>query len=73
MISHIGVTNVVRIPVLHKYPLGIEPGSLITGSKWVDHWTSGIVCECSEIAGSPQFLFILEVQYPPLPPVAVGE
>jgi hypothetical protein len=35
-------------------PLGIEPGSLMTGSKWVDHWTSGTVCECSEIAGSPQ-------------------
>jgi hypothetical protein len=26
----------------------------MTGSKWVDHWTSGTVCECSEIAGSPQ-------------------
>jgi hypothetical protein len=24
------------------------------GSKRVDHWTSGTVCECSEIAGSPQ-------------------
>jgi hypothetical protein len=24
------------------------------GSKWVDHWTSGTVYECSEIAGSPQ-------------------
>ncbi len=35
-------------------PLGIEPGSLMTGSKRVDHWTSGTVCECSEIAGSPQ-------------------
>jgi hypothetical protein len=35
-------------------PLGIEPRSLMTGSKWVDHWTSGTVCECSEIAGSPQ-------------------
>jgi hypothetical protein len=22
-------------------------------SKWVDHWTSGTVYECSEIAGSP--------------------
>ncbi len=31
-------------------PLGIEPGSLMTGSKRVDHWTSGTVCECSEIA-----------------------
>jgi hypothetical protein len=24
------------------------------GSKQVDHWTSGTVYECSEIAGSPQ-------------------
>ncbi len=35
-------------------PLGIEPGPLMTGSKWVDHWTSGNVSECSEIAGSLQ-------------------
>jgi hypothetical protein len=35
-------------------PLGIEPGSLMTGSKRVDQWTSGTVSECSEIAGSPQ-------------------
>jgi hypothetical protein len=35
-------------------PLGIEPGSLIMGSKRVDHWTSETVYECSEIAGSPQ-------------------
>jgi hypothetical protein len=26
----------------------------MTGSKWVDHWTSGTVYECSEIAGSHQ-------------------
>jgi hypothetical protein len=26
----------------------------MTGSKQVDHWTSEPVCECSEIAGSPQ-------------------
>jgi hypothetical protein len=39
---HIGTTPV------------IEPGSLMTGSKRVDHWTSGTVYECSEIAGSPQ-------------------
>jgi hypothetical protein len=26
----------------------------MTGSKQVDHWTCGTVCECSEIAGSPQ-------------------
>jgi hypothetical protein len=35
-------------------PLGIELGSLMTGSKRVDHWTSRTVYECSEIAGSPQ-------------------
>jgi hypothetical protein len=34
-------------------PLGIEPRSLMTGSKWVDHWTSGTVCKCSKIEGSP--------------------
>ncbi len=28
-------------------PLGIEPRSLMTGSKRLDHWTSGTVCECS--------------------------
>ncbi len=26
----------------------------MTGSKRVDHWTSGTVYECSEFAGSPQ-------------------
>ncbi len=35
-------------------PLGIEPGSLMTGSKGLTHWTSETVCQCSEIAGSPQ-------------------
>jgi hypothetical protein len=35
-------------------PLGIEPRSLMPGSKQVDHWTSGTVYDCSEIAGSPQ-------------------
>jgi hypothetical protein len=35
-------------------PLGIEPGSLKTGSKRLEEWTSGTVYECSEIAGSPQ-------------------
>ncbi len=35
-------------------PLGIELGSLITGSKWVVHWTSEKWLEGSEIAGSPQ-------------------
>ncbi len=35
-------------------PLGIEPGSLISGSKQVDHGTRGNVYECKEIAGSPQ-------------------
>ncbi len=32
-------------------PLGIEPGSLMMGSTRVDHWTSGTVYECIEIAG----------------------
>jgi hypothetical protein len=35
-------------------PLGIEPGSLMMGSKQVDHWTIGTVYEFSETAGSPQ-------------------
>jgi hypothetical protein len=35
-------------------PLGIEPGSLIMGSKGLTHWTNEIVYKCSEIAGSPQ-------------------
>jgi hypothetical protein len=35
-------------------PLGIESGFLKTGSKQVDHWTSGTMYECSEIASSPQ-------------------
>jgi hypothetical protein len=34
-------------------PLGIEPGSIMTGSKWVTHWSSETVYECSEIAGFP--------------------
>ncbi len=38
-------------------PLGFEPGSLMTRSKRVNHWTSRTVCECSEIAGSPYCLF----------------
>ncbi len=38
-----------------RTPLGIEPGSLIMGSKRVDHWTSRTVYECSKIAGSPQY------------------
>ncbi len=43
MINHIGVTIVAnrRIPVSHKYPpRGLEPGSIVTGNKWVVHWTS---------------------------------
>ncbi len=35
-------------------PLGIEPGSLMTGSKGLTQWTSETVYKCSEIAGSPQ-------------------
>jgi hypothetical protein len=43
-------------------PLGIEPGSLMMGSKQVDQWTSRTMYECSEIAGS--------AQAPPPPPAA---
>ncbi len=32
-------------------PLGIEPGSLKTGSKRVDHWTCGTVYECKRLQG----------------------
>ncbi len=35
-------------------PLGTKPGSLMTGTKGLTHWTSETVHECSEIAGSPQ-------------------
>ncbi len=35
-------------------PLDIEPGSLMTGRKQVNHLTSGTVYEYSVIAGSPQ-------------------
>ncbi len=38
-------------------PRGFEPGSLVMGSKRVDHWTSGTVYECFEIASSPHFRF----------------
>jgi hypothetical protein len=41
-------------PVSHKTPLGIEPGSLMTGNQRVVHWTSETWCECSEITGSQQ-------------------
>jgi hypothetical protein len=33
-----------HISTVHT-PLGIEPGSLMTGSKRVDHWTSGTMYE----------------------------
>jgi hypothetical protein len=35
-------------------PLGAEPGSLMTGSKGLTHWTSETLHKCSKIAGSPQ-------------------
>jgi hypothetical protein len=41
-------------------PWGIESRSFMTGSKRVDHWTSGTVYECSGIAGSPQYLSIVD-------------
>jgi hypothetical protein len=34
--------------------LRLNPGPLMTGSKGLTHWTSEIVCKCSEIAGSPK-------------------
>ncbi len=39
-------------------PWGFEPGSLMTGSKQVVHWTSETWWEWSEIAGSPQLVFL---------------
>jgi hypothetical protein len=33
----------------------------MTGSKGLTHWTSETVCECSEIAGSPQLLHFLQI------------
>jgi hypothetical protein len=57
MINHVGVTNVTLTGESRFHistPLGIEPESLMMGSKRVDHWTSGTVYECSENAGSPQ-------------------
>jgi hypothetical protein len=36
-------------------PPGIEPRSLMTGSKGLTHWTSETVYEYSEIAGSRQY------------------
>jgi hypothetical protein len=35
----------------------------VAGSKRVDHCTSGTVYECSEIAGAPQSLQSLTIQY----------
>ncbi len=35
-------------------PGDLNPGSLLTGSKWVVHWTSETWWEWSEIAGSPE-------------------
>jgi hypothetical protein len=39
---------------MNLYVVVVEPGSLMTGSKRVDHWTSGTVHESSEIACSLQ-------------------
>jgi hypothetical protein len=33
-------------------PLGIEPGSLMRGSKRLVHWTRETWCECGAIVGS---------------------
>ncbi len=48
-------TLTVESPFHISTPLGIEPGSLMMGSKGLTHYTSETVCECSEIAGSPCF------------------
>ncbi len=42
-------------------PLGIEPRSLMTGSKRVLHWTSETWYECSDIAGFPQYCFFFSI------------
>jgi hypothetical protein len=42
-------------------PLWIEPGSLMTGSKRVVHWTSETWYECSEISGSPQSSYLKNI------------
>ncbi len=61
MINHIGVTNVAMLTGESRFHISTsqwtESRFLITTSKWVDHWTIGNVCECSEIAGSPQVHF----------------
>ncbi len=44
-------------------PLGIEPESLMMGSKQVVHWTSKTWCECSESASSPQSEIILFIPH----------
>jgi hypothetical protein len=44
-------------------PLGIEPQSLMTGSKGLTHWTSETVYECSEIAGSSHTLHTVGAIY----------
>jgi hypothetical protein len=55
MYRHCSETTLTGDSWFHKsIPLGTEPESLMTGSKRMDHWTSGTVYECSEIAGSPQ-------------------
>jgi hypothetical protein len=41
-------------------PLGEnEPRSLMTGNKQVTHWAIETVYECSEIAGSPQYVYLI--------------
>ncbi len=54
-----------EILVSHKYPpRGFEPGSLVTGSKQVVHWTSETWWEWSEIAGSAQWhVFVNKFKY----------
>ncbi len=44
-----------RIRIRNTAPRGFEPGSHVTGSKHVVHWTNETWWESCEIARSPQF------------------
>jgi hypothetical protein len=52
--SETTLTGESRFHIHVSTRLDIKPGSLITGSKGLTHWTSETVWECSEIAGSAQ-------------------
>ncbi len=48
------LTRYLTLNIILMCPVPISKVYLMTGSKQVDHWTSGTVYEYSEIAGSPQ-------------------